>query len=468
MVWDKLPELVEKVRAGEVSAVSLVQQSIDKAKESEDYHALLEINNQALEQAKSIDERIAKGEKDGALLGIPFVAKDNFLTHHTKTTAASKLLDNFQAPYQATAIEKLEAEGAIMIGKANLDEFAHGSSTENSAYGPTKNPHDKSRVPGGSSGGSAAAVALGIVPFALGTDTGGSIRLPASFCGVVGYKPTYGLVSRYGVIAMASSTDVIGPITRNVSDSGYLLDILAGQDPLDSTTIEREKSYQSKAHNLKGLKVGIVSEHMGEGVDSSVKASIQSAIDKLKEAGAEIVEIDMELNELALAAYYVIAPAEISSNLARYDGVKYGVSAENAGDLLETYLKFRGEGFGEEPIRRILTGTFVLSSGYQDAYYKQAQKVRTQITEEYARAFEKVDVLIGPTAPTPPFKLGEKQDPLSMYLSDSMTIATNLAGLPAISLPVATDDLPVGLHLQGAQRTDKKLLDIAMSVEDLL
>ncbi len=469
MSWDAVATIAEQVRQGKVSATSLVEQSFARANEADEYHALLEMNEHALVRARAIDAGIAKGDNEGRLLGVPFIVKDNFLTHHTKTTAASKFLENFQAPYQASAIEKLEAEGAIMVGKANLDEFAHGSSTENSAYGPTKNPHDPSRVPGGSSGGSAAAVALDIAPFALGTDTGGSIRLPASFCGVVGYKPTYGLVSRFGVIAMASSTDVVGPLTRNVADSGYILDIMAGQDSMDSTTIAREKSYHPEQVDLKGLRVGVIAEHMSDGVDASVRDSIDDAIDKLKQAGAKVSEVHLNLSKLALAAYYVIVPAEISSNLARYDGVKYGKSADTADDLLSTYLQSRGLGFGEEPLRRILAGTFVLSSGYQDAYYKQAQKVRTQISDEYADVFSEVDILIGPTAPTPAFELATKQDPLAMYLSDAMTIATNLAGLPAVSIPArAVGDLPVGLHIQAAQRQDKKLLDIAASIEEIL
>lgn len=469
-MWPSIAELVEEIKSGKRSVEDTVREAMERAEEAEDYHALLELNQAALDQAKETDHRISKGETNGDLLGIPFVAKDNFLTKGTKTTAASKMLADFEAPYQSTAIEKLEAEGAILLGKANLDEFAHGSSTENSAFGATKNPKNTDKVPGGSSGGSAAAVAACIVPFALGTDTGGSIRLPASFTGVVGYKPTYGLVSRYGVVAMASSTDVIGPLTANVADSAYVLDVMAGKDPSDSTTIDREDSYKvNGSANLKGLKVGVISEHLSEEVDSNVRQSIETAIDKLESAGAEISYIDLPSNELALAAYYIIVPAEISSNLARYDGVKYGFSDEGAENLLQTYLRSRGQGFGEEPMRRILTGTYVLSSGYQDAYYKQAQKIRTSITQEYEKTFESVDVLLGPTAATTAFDIGEKHDPLSMYMIDAMTIAVNLAGIPAVSLPSAhAGDMPIGLQLQAPQRRDKDLLQIAASVEEVV
>ncbi|MEX0668272.1 MAG: Asp-tRNA(Asn)/Glu-tRNA(Gln) amidotransferase subunit GatA [Candidatus Saccharimonadales bacterium] len=469
-----IPELVAKVRNQEVTAEFLVNQSLELIKANQDYHAILDVNQSALDQAKAIDKAIADGETLGVLSGVPFIAKDNFLTKNTKTTAASKMLDNFQAPYQASAIDKLEAAGAIMVAKANLDEFAHGSSTENSAYGPTKNPHDSSKVPGGSSGGSAAAVALNITPFALGTDTGGSIRLPASFCGVVGYKPTYGLVSRYGVIAMASSTDVIGPITRSVSDSAYVLDVLAGQDVNDSTTIKRQDSYLinqdgNKKRDLKGIKFGIIKEHLEMIEDKDVLANIKAAIDKLKAAGADIKEVSLSNSEASLPVYYILAPAEISSNLARYDGVKYGFSSKQAKDLLDTYLLSRGSGFGSESIRRILTGTYVLSSGYQDAYYKQAQKVRSLIVKEYEDIFADVDFLIGPTAATTAFDLGAKPDPISMYKSDYMTIAANLAGIPAISIPSGNvGNLPVGLQLQGPQGQDKQLLDVAHVIGELI
>lgn len=469
MSWPSIAQLVSSIKSGESRAYDLVNECYSRAK-SDEHNAILSLDDTVLDKAEAIDEAVARGEDMGPLAGIPFLVKDNFLTFNTKTTAASKMLEQFEAPYQATAVEKLETAGALLLGKVNLDEFAHGSSTENSAFGPTQNPHDTSRVPGGSSGGSGAAIALELAPFALGTDTGGSIRLPASFCGTVGIKPTYGLVSRYGVIAMASSTDVVGPLTRNVADSGLVLDVLAGQDERDSTTIDREPSYVVGSHDLKGLKVGVVDGHMGDEIDARVRDKMQAALDILSSSGAEISTVEVPDDAAALAAYYVIVPAEISSNLARYDGVKYGLGTEGAATLIDSYLQSRGGGFGQEPIRRILTGTYVLSSGYQDAYYKQAQKVRTLLREEYDNVFEQVDVLVGPTAPTIAFKLGEKQDPISMYMSDRLTIAANLVGAPALSLPLSDkiDDLPVGMQIVAAQRNDKQLLDIAASMEDII
>lgn len=469
MKWPLISELVAGIKAGDSKSYDITNDCYSRAK-SDQHNAILSLDDSVLDKAAAVDKAIENGEDTGPLAGIPFLVKDNFLTHSTATTAASKMLDGFQSPYQATAVERLEAAGALMMGKVNLDEFAHGSSTENSAFGPTQNPKDPSRVPGGSSGGSAAAVAMEIAPFALGTDTGGSIRLPASFCGVVGMKPTYGLVSRNGVIAMASSTDVIGPLTLNVADSGFILDVLSGKDPLDSTTIDREDSYVAEPKGIEGLKIGIVDGHMGDDIDEAVKAKVQAAIDKLEGAGAKVKTVTVPDDAAALAAYYVIVPAEISSNLARYDGVKYGLNPVEAQNLLDTYLESRGTGFGQEPIRRILTGTYVLSSGYQDAYYKQAQKVRTLLRREYDEVFDDVDVLLGPTAPTTAFKLGEKQDPISMYMTDRLTIAANLIGAPAMSLPLAdeAEGLPVGLQIVAPRRKDKQLLDIAASVEGIV
>lgn len=470
MSWPPLPELVAEIKSGRRSAEDTVQACLDRAEATRDYHAILELNQQALPRAREIDAAVAAETAEGDLLGVPFLVKDNFLTRETKTTAASRFIEDFDSPYQATAVHKLEAAGAIMLGKANLDEFAHGSSTENSAFGPTKNPHDKSRVPGGSSGGSAAAVALDIVPLALGTDTGGSIRLPASFCGVVGLKPTYGLVSRYGVIAMASSTDTIGPLTSSVSDSAYALDIMAGPDPCDSTTIERESTYRlSTDKPLKGMRLGLIKEHRNYDAEVAVRERLDEVLATLEAAGAAIEEISLPTDHLALSVYYILVPAEISSNLARFDGIKYGASDPAAQNLLETYTKSRGQGFGDEPTRRILTGTYVLSSGYQDAYYKQAQSVRTLLRAEYETALEGVDALIGPTAPTVAFPLGGKADPLHMYLTDVATISANLTGAPAISLPAGdVDGLPVGVQLMAGQGQDKKLLEIAAAVEGVL
>ncbi|HSX48233.1 MAG TPA: Asp-tRNA(Asn)/Glu-tRNA(Gln) amidotransferase subunit GatA, partial [Candidatus Nanoarchaeia archaeon] len=446
-----ISELTASISEGRLKAVELVQQSLGAIKASGEFNAVLEVSPAALDRAKQVDA----GKLTGRLAGIPFIAKDNFLTFETHTTASSNILKPFHAPYQSTAIDKLEAEGAILVAKANLDAFAHGSSTENSDFGPTRNPWDKDRVPGGSSGGSAAAVALGLASFALGTDTGGSIRLPASFCGVVGLKPTYGLVSRNGVIAMASSTDVIGPLTRTVEDAALVLDIMAGRDPLDATTIERGDNYSHLAGDLSGLKIGIIKEYMGEGIGEDVKANTLSIIDRLKSSGAHVEEVSLPSVELALACYYIIVPAEISSNLARYDGIKYGFSAPEAKTLAETYALTRDQGFGDEAKRRIMIGTYVLSSGYYDAYYKKAQQVRTLLIQEFEKAFQKYDLLVGPTSPTTAFKLGSKShDPISMYLTDVMTVATNLVGNCAISIPSGKDSagLPIGFQLIGPQK----------------
>lgn len=469
-VWQPLAELADGVQTGRTTANELVQRSLNAIKLSEQYNALISVNDRkALTSANEIDELIGAKHPVGRLAGIPFIAKDNYLTSGVPTTAGSNILKGYIPPYSATTIEKLEREGAILVGKANLDAFAHGSSTENSDFGPTLNPHDKTRVPGGSSGGSAAAVALGLAPFALGSDTGGSIRLPASFCGVVGYKPTYGLVSRWGVVAMASSADCMGPLANSVADTALLLDILAGPDQRDSTMIEREDSYQVDAADLKGKKFGLVKEYMGEGVEPGVSLVINQAIEKLKAAGAEVVELSIPSVSLALAVYYVIVPAEVSSNLSRYDGVRYGPSHPAAKDLDELYLNVRG-GFNAENKRRIMIGTHVLSSGYYDAYYKKAQTVRTKLINEFVAAFAGVDALLGPTSPTPAFKLGANtEDPLKMYLTDIMTVAANLVGNPAISLPAGeVDGLPVGLQIMAPQRQDKQLLALAYAVEGVL
>jgi aspartyl-tRNA(Asn)/glutamyl-tRNA(Gln) amidotransferase subunit A len=356
------------------------------------------------------------------------------------------------------------------VAKANLDAFAHGSSTENSDFFVTKNPIDKTRVPGGSSGGSSASVVLGLVPFALGTDTGGSIRLPASFCGAVGYKPTYGLVSRSGVVAMASSTDVIGPLARTVEDAAQVLEVMSGQDDLDSTTIERSKdAYTDLDSSLQGKKIGVISEYMSDGLDDGVADVINGAIEKFRNAGAEVSEISLPSVPLALAVYYIVCPAEVSSNLARYDGQRYGYSAADAKDLDESYFLSREQGFGAEAKRRIMTGAYVLSSGYYDAYYKKAQTVRTKLINEFNEAFSKFDFLIGPTAPMTAFKIGEKtNDPLQMYLTDIMTVAANMTGNPSISVPAGVSDgLPVGLQIIGAQHADRELLGVAKGFEAL-
>ena len=471
MIDLKMPiaDLVRQVAAGELTPQQMAQTSLDAIKKHAGYSAILEVNPRALEDAEVVAQRLADGETL-PLAGIPYIAKDNFLTFNTHTTAASNMLKPFTAPYQSTAVERLSAAGAIMVAKANLDAFAHGSSTENSDFGPTKNPVDDTRVPGGSSGGSAAAVALGLGCFALGTDTGGSIRQPAAFSGVVGYKPTYGLVSRYGVVPMGSSVDVIGPLANSVVDAALVLDVMAGPDSKDATTIARQPSYIVQNRPLKGLKVGVVQEYMAEGNDESVKTSIQRSIDLLEEAGAQVEKTSLPSVDLALACYYILIPAELSSNLARHDGIRYGHTAKSAESLADTYLKSRAEGFGDEAKRRIMIGTYVLSSGYYDAYYAQAQKVRTLMKLEFDRAFERYDILLGPTAPTAAFKAGEKTlNPLSMYLSDSDTVAVNLVDACAVSLPCGKDHgLPLGLQLIGKQRSDAELLGIAASVEALL
>ncbi len=463
-VWPSIAEIAQKVQSKELTAVDLVEKSLELIEKHQEFDAVIAtIEKRAQKRAKEIDERIQNGEQVGRLAGVPFIAKDNFLTFGGETTAASNILKGFEAPYQATAIEKLEAEGAICVAKANLDAFAHGSSTENSDFMTTKNPHDKKRVPGGSSGGSAAAVMLDMAPFALGTDTGGSIRLPASFTGAVGYKPTYGLVSRSGVIAMASSTDVIGPITKTVAEASLVLDVMSGRDALDSTTIERDPNPYTETVDVKGKKIGIVKEYFGEGLDKNVELVVRDAITKLKDAGAEVKEVSLPSLALALACYYIICPAEVSSNLSRYDGQRYGFSAKSAKNLEESYELSRSEGFGEEAKRRIMIGTYVLSSGYYDAYYKKAQTVRTMLIKEFEEAFKDVDFLAGPTAPTPAFKIGENIDnPIQMYLTDIMTVAANLVGVPSISIPAGkVGNLPVGLQLMAPQKHDRELLSLA-------
>jgi aspartyl-tRNA(Asn)/glutamyl-tRNA(Gln) amidotransferase subunit A len=470
--WLPIAEIAAQVQAGKLKAVDLIEQSLKTIAAKKDYDAIITTTTErARARAKAIDERVSKGENIGRLAGVPFIAKDNFLAFGAETTAASNILKGFNAPYQATAIERLEAEGAICVAKANLDAFAHGSSTENSDFFTTKNPYDKTRVPGGSSGGSAAAVALDMAPFATGTDTGSSIRLPASFCGVVGLKPTYGLVSRSGVVAMASSLDVVGPLARTVDDAALVLDVIAGQDDLDSTTIERdERSYTDLSGDLRGKKIGILKEYMDENVDADIRAHIKDAVSKLEAAGAQISEISIPSMPLSLAVYYIVCPAEVSSNLSRYDGQRFGYSYPDAKNLNESYEKSRSIGFGEEAKRRIMIGTYVISSGYHDAYYKKAQTVRTKLTQEFQKAFSEVDFLVGPVSPTLPFKIGERaESPLQMYLVDLLMVGSNLVGIPAISVPAGmSGGLPVGLQIMAPQSADRDLLTLAKQAEELL
>lgn len=459
--------IVSDVKSGRVTALEHVEQALERAEQHKVYHALLSLTaERARERAAVIDQAVANGDELGPLAGVPFVAKDNFLAFGAPTTAAAKLLEGFVAPVQATAIERLEAAGAICIGKSNLDAFAHGGSTENSAYGPTLNAHDKRKVGGGSSGGSAVVTALDIVPFALGTDTGGSIRQPASFNGVYGMKPTYGAVSRYGVVAMASSTDTIGCFTRSADDCRLVMRTMSGLDERDMTTIDPVYGTDAEA---KPLKIGVIRETMTGDVDDDVISVAQDTVRRLESLGHTVDEVSLPMLKHSLAIYYIVVPAEISSNLARYDGIRYGRPAEGATSLAELYGRTRDEGFVTENKRRIMIGSYVLSSGFFDAYYTQAQKARTLLINEFNELFAQYDVLVSPTAPTPAFGLGENtSDPVKMYLADIMTVPASLAGLPALSVPAGTseDGLPIGVQLIGAQRSDEQLLVLAASLEE--
>jgi aspartyl-tRNA(Asn)/glutamyl-tRNA(Gln) amidotransferase subunit A len=470
--WPDIDELALEVNSGKISALSLVEKSLKTIKDKSDFDAVISIiEDRSIKRAKEIDKKISNGQNAGKLAGVPFIAKDNMLTFGSDTTAASNILKGFKAPYQATVIEKLEAEGAICVAKANLDAFAHGSSTENSDFMVTKNPHNKKLVPGGSSGGSAAAVILDMVPFALGSDTGGSIRLPAAFCGAVGYKPTYGVVSRNGVIAMASSTDVIGPITKNVKDTVIILEIISGQDELDSTTINLESyEFEPKEHDLKGKTVGIIKELKNSDITKTVQDKFDQTVDILKNNGVNVIEVSFPLIEYALACYYIICPAEVSSNLSRYDGIKYGFSNSTATTLDELYNQTRSIGFGKEAKRRIMLGTYVLSSGYYDAYYNQAQRLRTKLIEEYDLAFSKCDFVMTPTSPDVAFPIGQNvDDTMKMYLTDVLTVGASLTGIPAISIPANVgSDLPIGIQIMAKQKDDAKLLNFSASLEAVL
>lgn len=424
---------------------------------------------QALQAAEDVDRRFNQGEPVTPLTGVPVAIKDNMCMTGIKTTCASKILDNFVPTYTATAVQRLIKAGAIPVGKTNMDEFAMGSSTENSAYYPTCNPWDLERVPGGSSGGSAAVVAADMAFLALGSDTGGSIRQPASFCGVVGLKPTYGLVSRFGLIAFASSLDQIGPLTKTVEDCAMVLNAIIGHDPMDSTSIPYDKPDYTQAltGDIAGLHIGVIRELTGEGIDADVADSFQASIKTLEKLGAVIDQVSLPSLELALPAYYLIAPSEASSNLARFDGVRYGYRAPGQEDMIEMYRQTRGKGFGDEVKRRIMLGTYALSAGYYDAYYGQALKVRTKIVEDFNAAFTGFDVLVSPTAPTTAFKLGEKlDDPWQMYLSDICTIPVNLAGIPALSVPCGLHEgLPVGLQIVGPALGEMMVLQVAYAFE---
>ena len=506
-----------QIATKEITAESLVRAALDKAKKYVDYNIFISLDEDgAIKKAKAIDKKLKDGEDVGRLAGVPFAIKDNFLAPVGNTTAASKILEPLKSPITATSVKKLEDEGAILIGRTNLDSFAHGSSTENSYFGPTLNSHDKARVAGGSSGGSAVAVALDIVPFATGTDTGGSIRQPASFNGVYGFKPTYGTISRYGVVAMASSTDCIGFFAKSAEDIDLLMSITSGQDPKDMTTLPdyyngenspvvskampqgenrlvgskamaRERSIQQSSEGPKTWAsalerpeeellnapqhktIGIIKDFNTDALHPEIKSALENKIKELKSAGHKVIELDMPTLKYALAVYYIVVPAEISSNLSRHDGIRYGYRNQSAKNLEEIYGQSRSDGFMPENKRRIMIGNFVLSSGFYDAYYLKAQQARTLIIKEYEKAFSKCDFLLTPVSPNPAFKIGEKvNDPISMYLEDVMSVPINLAGLPGLSFPVGEtkSGLSIGLQLIGSRRSDKELLSFAATLGD--
>ena len=467
-------ELVEKLEKKELTITEINKAYAERIKEKEpEVGAFIsDLSENALEEAKKIEEKVSNGEikNENHLAGIPIAIKDNMCVKGTRTTCASKMLENFVAPYDATVIEKLKAENLTFLGKVNMDEFAMGASTEYSALQKTKNPWNLNCVPGGSSGGSAAVVASKMAPWALGSDTGGSIRQPASFCGIVGLKPTYGLVSRYGLVAFASSLDQIGPMTRDVRDNAMLLNLIVGHDEHDSTSIKTEKKDYTKAlvNDVKGLKIGLPKEYFGEGINEEVKASIDKVIEKYKELGAEVEECSLDIAEYALATYYIIACAEASSNLGRFDGIRYGYRTKNFKTLKDIYRNSRTEGFGDEVKRRIILGTYVLSSGYYDAYYKKAQQVRTLVRQEFNKAFEKYDLILTPTSPTTAFEIGTKSNnPLEMYLADICTVSINIAGVPAISVPcgISSKGLPIGFQLIGKHFDEETIYRAAYTYE---
>ena len=465
-------ELLEKLNNKEIKITDITKAYVEKIDEKEkDVQAFVTpLTEKALKEAKIIEDKIEKGETNLKLAGIPIGIKDNMCTKGIKTTCSSKMLENFVSPYDATVIEKVNAEDMINLGKLNMDEFAMGSSTENSAFHKTYNPWNLNRVPGGSSGGSAAAVIANEVPWALGSDTGGSIREPASFCGIVGLKPTYGLVSRYGLVAFASSLDQIGTLTKDVEDSAMLLNVIVGHDEKDSTSIKRPQIDYTKClkNDIKGLKIGVPKEFFGEGINSEVKEKLNEAIEVYKKLGATVEKISLDIAQYSLATYYIIACAEASSNLGRFDGIRYGYRTQNYNNLNELFINSRSEAFGEEVKRRIILGTYVLSSGYYDAYYKKAQKVRTLVKKEFDEAFKKYDVLLTPTSPNVAFKIGEKSNnPLEMYLSDICTVSVNIAGLPGISIPCGlnSEGMPVGMQLIGSRYAEETILNAAYSFE---
>ena len=465
MIEKTVTEIAVALNAGDISSVELTQTYLDRITQfNGELNAYITVcADSALRQAKTADEKRAKGS-NSPLLGVPLAHKDIFCTNGVTTTCGSRMLHNFVAPYDATVVEKFNDAGAVMLGKTNMDEFAMGSSNETSFFGPVKNPWDTKRVPGGSSGGSAVAVAADLCAMATGTDTGGSIRQPAAFCGITGFKPSYGRVSRWGMIAFASSLDQAGPLCKTAEDAALMTNVMAGLDKKDSTSIDKpvEDYTASLSNSLNGLKIGVPKQHFAEGLTAGVEQTIREALKEYENLGATITEIDLPNNHLSVSAYYVIAPAEASANLSRYDGVRYGYRCEDPADLEDMYKRTRSEGFGEEVKRRIMVGTYALSAGFYDAYYRKAQKIRRLIKNDFIDAFDEVDVIIGPTSPHTAFEIGTKTDPVTMYLEDIYTIAVNLAGLPGISIPAGmADGLPVGMHIVGSDFAEAKVLNVA-------
>lgn len=465
-------EIRDKIKNKELSSKEITTAFLNRidAVEGKVESYVTVLPEQAIEAAEAVDKKIAAGESVGALAGVPMALKDNLCTKDILTTCSSKMLYNFRPPYDSTVAAKLKAADTVLLGKVNMDEFAMGSSTENSYYKKTKNPYDLTKVPGGSSGGSAACVSADEAAFTLGSDTGGSIRQPASFCGCVGMKPTYGTVSRFGLVAFASSLDQIGPLAKDVRDCAMVYDQIVGYDPMDSTSVNREYASFEAAltGDVKGLKIGVPAEYMGEGISEPVQKAVMAALNSFKALGAEYQDMHLPLNEYALPAYYMISSAEASSNLARFDGVKYGYRAESFDGLIDLYAQTRSEGFGAEVKRRIMIGTYALSSGYYDAYYKKAQQVRTMIMQDFDKAFETYDVLVTPTTPTTAFGIGEKtNDPLQMYMADICTVSVNIGGLPAVVLPCGYDEngLPIGLQIIGKPFGEAQILNAAYALE---
>jgi len=465
MIEKPVAEIAVALNAGDISSVELTQTYLDRITQfNGELNAYITVcADSALRQAKTADEKRAKGS-NSPLLGVPLAHKDIFCTNGVTTTCGSRMLHNFVAPYDATVVEKFNDAGAIMLGKTNMDEFAMGSSNETSFFGPVKNPWDTKRVPGGSSGGSAVAVAANLCAMATGTDTGGSIRQPAAFCGITGFKPSYGRVSRWGMIAFASSLDQAGSLCKTAEDAALMTNVMAGLDKKDSTSIDKpvEDYTASLSDSLDGLKIGVPKQHFTEGLTAGVEQTIREALKEYENLGATITEIDLPNNHLSVSAYYVVAPAEASANLSRYDGVRYGYRCKDPADLEDMYKRTRSEGFGEEVKRRIMVGTYALSAGFYDAYYRKAQKIRRLIKNDFIDAFDEVDVIIGPTSPHTAFEIGAKTDPVTMYLEDIYTIAVNLAGLPGISIPAGmADGLPVGMHIVGSDFAEAKVLNVA-------